>query len=115
MLHLDATTDDIIPHYQELARRVKRHGTVVFSQLAHMGRRANWDNDRWLPPVAPSALREPAHRSFPKEMEDWDIRRIVRGFAEAAGRIRAGGLDGIELSATHNHIFDQFWSPAINR
>lgn len=115
MLHLDATTDDIIPHYQELARRVKRHGTVVFSQLAHMGRRANWDNDRWLPPVAPSALREPAHRSFPKEMEDWDIRRIVRGFAEAAGRIRQGGLDGIELSATHNHIFDQFWSPATNR
>lgn len=115
MLHLDASTDDIIPHYQALAGRIHRHGTTVFAQLAHMGRRANWDNDRWLPPVSPSGIREAAHRAFPKVMEEWDIRRIVAAFGRAAGRVKAGGIDGLELSATHNHIFDQFWSPRSNQ
>ena len=28
MLHLDASTDDIIPHYQQLAARIHRHGAA---------------------------------------------------------------------------------------
>lgn len=115
MLHLDASTDAIIPHYTALADRIHRHGATVFAQLAHMGRRANWDNDNWLPPVSPSGVREAAHRAFPKVMEDWDIARIIRAFGKAAGRVKAGGIDGLELSATHNHIFDQFWSSRTNQ
>ncbi len=115
MLHLDASTDDIIPYYQELADRVHNHGAAVFAQIAHMGRRANWDNDRWLVPISPSRVREPAHRSFPRDMEDWDFRRIATAFAKAAKRVRDGGIDGLELSATHGHLIDQFWSPRINK
>lgn len=115
MLHLDASSDDIVPFYQQLAARVHKHGARVFGQIAHMGRRANWDNQHWLSPVSPSRVREPAHRSFPKEMEDWDIRRLVRAFGAAAARARAGGLDGLELSATHGHLLDQFWSPRVNQ
>lgn len=115
MLHLDASTDDIVPYYQHLAERLHRHGAAAFGQLGHMGRRANWDNQHWLPPIAPSPIREPAHRAFPKQMEEWDFRRIVTAFAEAARRIRQGGLDGLELSATHGHLIDQFWSPRTNQ
>ena len=115
MLHLDASTDDIIPYYQEISARIKKHGAAIFAQLAHMGRRANWDNDRWLWPISPSRVREPAHRSFPKEMEDWDFARIVRAFASAAARVKQGGIDGLELSATHGHLIDQFWSLRSNR
>ena len=115
MLHLDASNDDIIPFYQQLAARVHKHGAAVFSQLAHMGRRASWDNQHWLSPVAPSRTREPAHRSFPKAAEISDISRLTAAFAAAARRVKLGGIDGVELSATHGHIVDQFWSPRVNK
>jgi NADPH-dependent 2,4-dienoyl-CoA reductase/sulfur reductase-like enzyme len=63
--------------------------------------------------VAPSPLREPAHRSHPKQAEGWDIARIVSEYANAAERMRDGGMDGIEIEA-YGHLFDQFWSPATN-
>jgi 2,4-dienoyl-CoA reductase-like NADH-dependent reductase (Old Yellow Enzyme family) len=58
-------------------------------------------------------VREQAHRSFPKELENHDIARIVRDFGQAARRCKEGGLDGLELIA-HGHLIDQFWSPRIN-
>jgi 2,4-dienoyl-CoA reductase-like NADH-dependent reductase (Old Yellow Enzyme family)/thioredoxin reductase len=115
MLHLDASTDRIVPHYRRLAERVHAHGASIFAQLAHMGRRAGWDGEHWLPPIAPSRVREPAHRSFPKEMEESDLRRTREAFAAAAGRVKRAGIEGIELSATHGHLHDQFWSPRTNR
>ncbi len=114
MMHLDASTDGIVPYYRELADRIHQRGAHVFSQIAHMGRRANWDNQHWLPTVSPSRVREPAHRSFPKVMEEWDFDRLLEAFGRAAARVKAGGLDGVELSATHGHLIDQFWSPKSN-
>ena len=64
--------------------------------------------------IAPSPLREPAHRTTPKEAEDWDIDRIVGKYADAAERMVAGGMDGIEIEA-YGHLLDQFWSPLTNR
>jgi 2,4-dienoyl-CoA reductase-like NADH-dependent reductase (Old Yellow Enzyme family)/thioredoxin reductase len=114
MLHLDASTDAIVPWYRQLAERIHQHGATAFGQLAHMGRRANYDNEHWIAPVAPSAVREPTHRAFPRVAESWDIERLTNGFAAAARRVRDGGLDGVELSATHGHLIDQFWSPRVN-
>ena len=83
-------------------------------QLTHMGRRTLWDVGHWLPTVAPTSVREPAHRSFPKELEPHDIRRIVRDFGQAARRCKEGGLDGLELIA-YGHLIDQFWTPLVNK
>jgi 2,4-dienoyl-CoA reductase-like NADH-dependent reductase (Old Yellow Enzyme family) len=107
--------DAIIPYFQQLADRVHAHGAAVMSQITHMGRRTRWDSGDWLPIVSPSPLREPAHRSFPKELEEFDIRRIVRAYGAAARRCRDGGLDGVEVSAHAGHLIDQFWSPRMNR
>ena len=52
--------------------------------------------------------------AFPKEAEDWDIDRIVGKYADAAERMQAGGMDGIEIES-YGHLFDQFWSPLTNR
>jgi 2,4-dienoyl-CoA reductase-like NADH-dependent reductase (Old Yellow Enzyme family) len=80
-----------------------------------MGRRSRWDVGPFLAPVAPSMVREPEHRTFPKVMEDWDIERIVDDFGQAARRCRDGGLDGIELSYSASHLIAQFWSSGINK
>jgi 2,4-dienoyl-CoA reductase-like NADH-dependent reductase (Old Yellow Enzyme family) len=112
---INAATDAVIPHFQKLAERVQRHGAAVMCQISHMGRRSRWDAANWLAPVAPSALREPEHRSFPKEMEPWDFARIRRDFAAAAKRCKEGGLDGAELSYSGTHLIPQFLSPLTNK
>ncbi|MDB9817718.1 FAD-dependent oxidoreductase, partial [Amylibacter sp.] len=48
-----------------------------------------------------------------KLIEDWDIDRIINDFADAAERMKAGGMDGIELQV-YGHLLDQFWSPLTN-
>jgi N-methyl-L-proline demethylase len=107
--------DAIVPYLQQLADRVHAHGAAVMSQITHMGRRTEWDTASWLPTLSSSAQREPAHRSFPKAMEEFDIRRVVRAYGEAARRCRQGGLDGVEVSAYAGHLIDQFLSPRMNR
>src|SRR3546814_18983594 len=83
-------------------------------QLTHLGRRTTWNKADWLPVLAPSPLREPAHRAFPKAAEDWDIERIVADYAEAAERLHAGGLDRIE-EEIYAHPLVQIWSPVSHR
>jgi 2,4-dienoyl-CoA reductase-like NADH-dependent reductase (Old Yellow Enzyme family) len=83
-------------------------------QITHLGRRTGWNKKEWLPVLAPSAVREQAHRAFPKVIEDWDIERIIRDYADAAERCKAGGMDGIEFEM-YGHLVDQFWSPATNK
>ena len=107
--------DSVVPHFQQFAGRVHGHGAKLMIQLTHMGRRTRWDTDGWLPTISASARREPASRSIPKEMEEEDIARVVADFAAAARRCKAGGLDGLEVSAAHGHLLDQFWSPSVNR
>jgi 2,4-dienoyl-CoA reductase-like NADH-dependent reductase (Old Yellow Enzyme family) len=112
--NLEAWRDEIVPWMARLARDVRAEGAAVMIQLTHLGRRTGWNRGDWLPVLAPSPVREPAHRAFPKEAEDWDIARIVEDYALAAARMQAAGLDGIEIEA-YGHLMDQFWSPATNR
>ena len=112
--NLYAGDDQIVPHFRELARRVHAHGAATMCQITHLGRRTSNYAGNWLPVIAPSAVREPAHRAFPKAMEDWDIKRIVSAYGAAAARCREGDLDGIEVFA-NGHLLDSFWTPAVNR
>ncbi len=112
--NLLAYKDEIVPWLRELADACHGHGAAVMIQLTHLGRRANWNTGDWLPVLAPSLVREPAHRSFPKAAEESDLERIAADYAAAAERMQAAGLDGIELEM-YGHLIDQFWSPATNR
>jgi 2,4-dienoyl-CoA reductase-like NADH-dependent reductase (Old Yellow Enzyme family)/thioredoxin reductase len=111
--NLQAYRDDIVPWLRELADACHEHDCKVMIQLTHLGRRTGWNRADWLPVLAASPVREPAHRSFPKEAEDWDIERIVADYASAAQRMQAAGLDGIEFES-YGHLMDAFWSPATN-
>jgi mycofactocin system FadH/OYE family oxidoreductase 2 len=107
--------DSIIPAYRALADAVHAHGCHVFTQLTHMGRRAQADGEEANVLLAPSQIPERVHRDVPHELEAEQIAELVRAFGEAARRCREGGLDGIELSMAHNHLIDQFWSPLFNQ
>ena len=108
-----AWKDEVVGWMRQLVDECHDHGAAVMIQLTHLGRRTRWDKGDWLPVVAPSHEREASHRAFPKRLEDWDIARIIRDYADAAERMKAAGVDGIEFEA-YGHLMDQFWSPLTN-
>ncbi len=112
--NLHAWKDEIVPWMRDVADSCHEHGAAVMIQLTHLGRRTNWNKADWLLVLAASPVREPAHRAFPKEAEDWDIERIVQDYADAAARMKEAGLDGIEFEA-YGHLMDGFWSPNTNK
>ncbi|MGA0531662.1 FAD-dependent oxidoreductase [Hansschlegelia sp. KR7-227] len=112
---ISVADDAVVPFFRAFSDRVHKHGAKLMIQLTHMGRRTKWDTENWFPTVSASPRREPASRTIPKEMEQEDIDRVIRGFAAAARRCKEGGLDGCEVSAAHGHLIDQFWSPGINQ
>ena len=111
--NLLAYKDEIVPWVRQMTDAVHEEGAAIMIQLTHLGRRTRWDKGEWLPVIAPSHQREASHRSFPKKVEDWDIERVIKDFADAAERMKAGGMDGVELEA-YGHLIDQFVSPLTN-
>ncbi|MBE2275359.1 MAG: FAD-dependent oxidoreductase [Rhodobacteraceae bacterium] len=105
--------DECVRWLGELADDVHSHGAAVMIQMTHLGARTNWNKADWLPMIAPSSIQEPAHRAFPKAMEDWDFARVLNAYADAAERVKASGLDGIELEAA-SHLVAEFFSPGTN-
>lgn len=108
-----AYKDEVVPWLQQLTDSCHEHGCAVMIQLTHLGRRTGWSSGDWLPSVSPTHHREAAHLHNPKLIEDWDIKRIINDYADAAERMQAAGMDGIELEA-YGHLIDQFWSPLTN-
>jgi N-methyl-L-proline demethylase len=108
-----AYKDEVVGWLKKLTDEVHSHDCAVMIQLTHLGRRTGWNKGEWLPVVSPSHEREASHRAFPKVVEDWDIARIITDFGDAAERMKAAGMDGIELEA-YGHLLDQFISPATN-
>lgn len=108
-----AYKDEVIGWMRQLTDECHEHGCAVMIQLTHLGRRTHWNKGDWLPALSTSHQREPAHRAFPKKMEDWDIARVITDYADAAERMADAGLDGIELEC-YGHLMDQFMSPLTN-
>ncbi len=111
---LDLSSDRIIPHLSQLSARIHGHGAAAMCQVSHLGRRATSYGWNWLPVLAPSRVRETRNRNFPKEMDEADIARITRDYADAALRCMEGGLDGVE-TVTGGHLIGQFLSPLTNK
>ena len=111
---LNVGVDEIIPHFQQFSERIHAHGAALMCQITHLGRRGEPYASNWLPTIGPSPIRETLHRSFPKEMDEHDIVRVVKAYGAAARRCREGGLDGIEVLGG-GHLLGQFLSPKTNR
>ena len=112
--NLELWRDEAVPYLRALADDVHEQGAAVMTQLTHMGHRVLDYTGQWVPAVSASGTREYAHRAFSRVAEPGDLARIAREFAETAERCKAGGLDGIEISAYSSHLLDEFLSPFHN-
>lgn len=113
---LMATDDECIPGYRRVADICHANGTMVFSQIFHPGREIMESSEGPLA-VAYSASSTPNERFhvMPRALDQKMIDEIVRGYGEAAQRLEAAGIDGVEIVASHGYLPSQFLNPRVNR
>lgn len=110
---LGVDSDALIPGFKRLTEAVHEHGGKIVLQIAHGGSQGMFDTG--MPLEAPSAMKERATGNLPVEMSVNDIKRVINEFAEAAGRAKEAGFDGVEIHAAHGYLLSQFLSPYSNR
>ena len=111
---INGSTDGVVEGYRRMAAAIHGHGAACTVQLTHGGRRERYDIAGWLPQFSASPFREIVHGAFPAVMEDHDIARVRRCFADSARRVREGDVDGVEISCQGGTLVEQFWSPWMN-
>ena len=112
--NLQLYRDEAVPYLRALSDDVHEQGAAVMTQLTHLGHRTDNYTHDWVPALSASGTREPAHRAFTRVADAHDLERVARDFADAALRCKAGGLDGVEISAWAGHLLDEFLTPALN-
>ena len=105
---------DIVDGYRRVASAVRPHGTRLFVQLFHGGREQIASAPR-APALAPSAVPSPRFRTEPRAARPDELERLVEGYARSAALADEGGLDGVEISAAHRYLVEQFFDPRVNR
>ena len=105
--------DSIIKGYQDLMAQVRPHGMRVFQQIWHAGHIYPVLDSSV--PWGVSALPNPATGIVPDPMGLAEIEEVIAAFAAAARRCVAGGIEGIEVHASHGYLIMQFLNPLTNR
>ena len=106
--------DRFIPGLASIVDAIKAHDCLVFGQLNHRGallRRLVLN----MEPVGPSPWRNPNTGDVVRPLEKAEIGDIQRLFVDAARRLWRAGYDGVEVHAANGYLFQQFFSPRINR
>lgn len=108
--------DHVIPGLRRMAEAVREHGANLALELNHGGRQSSAAVHHRRP-LAPSPIGSSFMDagSFPREMTDADIKRVVGDFARAAERCLEAGVDMIHLHGAHGYLLGQFLSPRSNR
>ena len=104
---------EIVDGYRRVAAAVEPHGTRLFVQIFHGGREQIASAPR-PPALAPSPVPSPRFRTEPRAARSVDLERIVDGYARSAALAAEAGLDGVEVSAAHRYLIEQFFDPGLN-
>ena len=113
---LMATDDSSIHGYRRIAEAAHPHGCKVFAQLFHPGREIMESLDGSLPVTySASAAENDRFHSIPRPMTSVLAAEVIRGYGDAALRMKAAGLDGVEIVASHGYLPAQFLNPRLNR
>lgn len=104
-----------VPGYAKLAQACQVDGCKVFGQLSHPGREMTLAADgTHAVAYAPSSVPNERFHVMPREMSIPLIGEIVAGFEVSAANLRAAGLDGVEIVASHGYLLGQFLNPRVN-
>jgi 2,4-dienoyl-CoA reductase-like NADH-dependent reductase (Old Yellow Enzyme family) len=107
-------SDERIPFWRELGKRVHEHDCKYIVQLVYAGRERILPGLRYDAALGATGDPEPINGFRCNAATSAEIGDIVGWFAQASRRVREAGLDGIELAGANGMLFTQFLSPAIN-
>jgi len=105
--------DELAEGLTSMCDAVHHAGGKIVAQLAHAGHFAAKAITGQAPHVVSDfeGLSDSPRHELTKE----DIHNLVQVFADAAGRAKATGFDGIQIHSAHGYLLSQFLSPAFNR
>ncbi len=106
--------DRFIPGLASIVEAIKEHDCHVFGQLNHRGallRRSVLN----MEPVGPSPWHNPNTGDVVRPLAVPEIIEIQKLFVEAARRLWQAGYDGVEIHAANGYLFQQFFTPRINK
>jgi 2,4-dienoyl-CoA reductase-like NADH-dependent reductase (Old Yellow Enzyme family)/thioredoxin reductase len=109
--------DRYLPGWQRLAEAVHKHGAKIAVQLQHSTMEIR---DGKFVQVGPSAVIVPTRvmgmpGNPPHELTENEIKDMIKWFADAAGRAKKAGLDGVEIHGAHQYLVAAFLSSATNQ
>lgn len=109
--------DSVIEGHRALVEAVHQEGSRVICQINHAGSAAQ-EKVTGMKAVAPSAVLSPRagkEDELPRPLSVDEIRKIEEDFVAAAQRVKAAGYDGVEIHGAHGYLYNQFFSPLLNR
>lgn len=104
--------DKVIPGLRAITGAAHEHGMKLMVQIWHGGRIK--PNALGGSPWSASAVASPTTGIVPIAMSKTMIDDMVEHFAKAAGRVKAGGADGVEIHGANGYLITQFLSRATN-
>jgi 2,4-dienoyl-CoA reductase-like NADH-dependent reductase (Old Yellow Enzyme family) len=107
-------SDEHIPKYRELANLVHKNGSRIAMQIVHSGRQTTEEMIK-TQPIAPSAVKDNAFFTKPKEMTEQDIERVIEAFGQASRRVKESNFDAVQLHGAHGYLINEFLCPYTNR
>jgi 2,4-dienoyl-CoA reductase-like NADH-dependent reductase (Old Yellow Enzyme family)/thioredoxin reductase len=105
--------DEIVDGYRRVAAAVQPHGTRLFTQLFHGGRELIASAPR-PPAVSSSALPSARYHTEPRALSTGEVEELVAAYRRCAALAAQAGLDGIEVTAAHGYLGEQFFTPEWN-
>jgi 2,4-dienoyl-CoA reductase-like NADH-dependent reductase (Old Yellow Enzyme family) len=106
--------DSAIEDLRKLTDIVHENDARIIAQLNHGGRQCD-PKVIGQKPVCPSPVKDWLTGIRPREITTEEIEELIKGFAEAASRIKQAGFDGVQLNAAHGYLINEFLSARTNR
>jgi 2,4-dienoyl-CoA reductase-like NADH-dependent reductase (Old Yellow Enzyme family)/thioredoxin reductase len=106
--------DRFIPGLASLVDAIKVHGAYACGQINHRGallRRSVLN----MEPVGPSPWKNPNTGDAVRPLAIPEILEIQKLFVQSARRLMQAGYDGVEVHAGNGYLFQQFFTPRINK
>jgi 2,4-dienoyl-CoA reductase-like NADH-dependent reductase (Old Yellow Enzyme family) len=108
-----AWNDDAVNGLQRWAAAVETEDCRLVAQILERGRGRNVPG-RNPDAIGASVLPDDLSWTVPRALGIAEIERLIDEFAQSSARLQRCGFSGVEISAAHGHMFNQFFSPHSN-
>ena len=104
--------DDLNPGLKRLVAAVKNYDATIFAQIVHGGRQSL---EKEADPMAPSPISDKFMKRKAREMNDEDLKTLVKDFIGATKRAYNAEFDAVQLHLAHGYLLSLFLSPYANK